>query len=139
VIHPYPIRSALRAARFAAIACGLFLAPLSASAMDPDELMWETAQAHGLKIDFMANHRTVAQPTLFITKQGTILHKLPFSPGCYSGLQVVTYKGAPHVMIVESPACGGNAVPEVYHLVNLKTFLHRELSYPQLKRAGIPL
>ena len=43
------------------------------------------------------------------------------------------YKGASSVVIVESPACGGNAVAEEYIVIDLISKRKVKLNYAQLK------
>jgi len=40
-------------------------------------------------------------------------------PSCYVQMSCVRYKGASSVMIEDSPACGGNAVPNEYLVIDL--------------------
>jgi hypothetical protein len=57
--------------------------------------------------------------------------RLPAS--CYGEMYCARYKGASSVVIVEAPACGGNAVPEEYIVIDLISKAKIKLNYAQLK------
>jgi hypothetical protein len=52
---------------------------------------------------------------------------------CYAEMYCARYKGASSVVIVNSPACGGNAVPEEYIVIDLISKKKVTLSYAQAK------
>ena len=57
--------------------------------------------------------------------------KLPAS--CYGEMYCAHYKGASSVVIVDAPACGGNAVAEEYIVIDLIAKHKVTLNYGQLK------
>jgi hypothetical protein len=55
-------------------------------------------------------------------------------PAAYYGeMYCARYKGASSVVIVDSPACGGNAVAEEYIVIDLISKRKVKLNYAQLK------
>lgn len=57
--------------------------------------------------------------------------QLPAS--CYSEMYCARYKGASSVVIVDAPACGGNAVDEEFIVIDLISKKKVTLNYGQLK------
>lgn len=100
----------------------------------PEDSLWSSIQCGGKKVDLMVNHRTVAQPTLFVGENGMI-SKLEFSAdACYSELACVNYQGRNSVHFVES-SCG-NAY-EIYWVVDINSLEKHELDYSTAQKAGI--
>lgn len=66
---------------------------------------------------------------------GDYKNKLPQS--CYSSMMCITYNSQPSVLIIDSPACGGNGVPENYIIFNIKSNSKTTLSYTQAKKAKL--
>jgi hypothetical protein len=52
-------------------------------------------------------------------------------------MDCVTYRDKPAVLVVDTPACGGNAVPETYLVFDLQTKKQTQLTYQAAKRAKI--
>ena len=52
---------------------------------------------------------------------------------CYAEMYCARYKGASSVVIVDAPACGGNAVAEEYIVIDLISKRKVTLNYPQMK------
>ena len=110
--------------------CLLFYA-LSASAQihsNPGEMLWKQIKCGGVDVELMVNHRTVAQPTLFINRKAILLQDGPD----YSGLKCVTHNGAKKIGFVESM---GNAYAS-YKLVDLTTRRVSEITYQQARKIG---
>jgi hypothetical protein len=57
--------------------------------------------------------------------------QLPAS--CYSEMYCARYKGASSVVIVDAPACGGNAVDEEFIVIDLISKKKVTLNYAKLK------
>jgi len=57
--------------------------------------------------------------------------QLPAS--CYGEMYCARYKGASSVVIVDAPACGGNAVAEEYIVIDLISKQKITLNYAQMK------
>ena len=62
---------------------------------------------------------------------------IPLQNSCYSSMDCVTYRDKPAVLVVDTPACGGNAVPETYLVFDLQTKKQTQLTYQAAKRAKI--
>ncbi|MCX2499449.1 hypothetical protein [Plesiomonas shigelloides] len=92
------------------------------------KVYWESVTCGGVKADLMINHRTVAQPTLFLNGKDI---KLKDGPD-YSGPICVTFRGEEKVGFVESM---GNAY-EIYRIVDLDTFKVSEITYQQASKIG---
>lgn len=58
-------------------------------------------------------------------------------PSCYADMSCVTYKDRPAVMLTRLPACGGNAVPEDYIVVDLATGRRAVLTYRDARVAWL--
>jgi hypothetical protein len=58
-------------------------------------------------------------------------------PNCYSDMTCVTYKDRPAVMLTRLPACGGNAIPEDYVVVDLATGRRTVLTYRDARVAWL--
>ena len=100
----------------------------------PEDSLWSSIQCGSKKVDLMVNHRTVAQPTLFINENDNI-QKIEFTPDvCYSELACVNYQGKTAVHFVET-SCG-NAY-ETYWVVDINSLEKHELDYATAKKAGI--
>jgi hypothetical protein len=52
---------------------------------------------------------------------------------CYAEMYCARYKGASSVVIVDAPACGGNAVAEEYIVIDLISKRKVTLNHPQMK------
>ena len=109
-----------------AVLC-LFSATVQAESNN-GEVYWESVTCGGIKADLMINHRTVAQPTLFLNGKAI---KLKDGPD-YSGPKCVTFRGEKKIGFVESM---GNAY-EIYKIVDLDTFKVREITYQQASKIG---
>ena len=55
-------------------------------------------------------------------------------PSCYTDISCVYYKNKPSVMLIDAPACGGNAVPEEYIVFDLNTGKKHILNYHQASK-----
>jgi hypothetical protein len=64
-------------------------------------------------------------------------YKNKLQTSCYSSMMCVTFNGQSSVLIIDSPACGGNGVPENYIVFNLKSNSKTSLTYNQAKKAKI--
>lgn len=62
---------------------------------------------------------------------------IQLEPGCYPEMSCGQYQGNPVVLIVSAPACGGNAVPEEYLVLNLRNKQLTTLNYSQAKQARL--
>jgi len=62
---------------------------------------------------------------------------IPLQQSCYSSMTCVSYRGKPAILVVEAPACGGNAVPENYLVFDLQTKSQTQLTYQAAKKAKI--
>ncbi len=60
------------------------------------------------------------------------LHK-----SCYTDMMCVNYNGKPAVLIIDAPACGGNAVGEDYIVIELATRRKHVLNYTQARKARL--
>lgn len=92
------------------------------------EVYWESVSCGGVKADLIINHRTVAQPTLFLNGKAI---KLKDGPD-YGGPKCVTFKGEKKIGFVESM---GNAY-EIYRIVDLDTFKVSKITYQQASKIG---
>ena len=89
---------------------------------------WESITCGGVKADLMINHRTVAQPTLFLNGKAMQLEDGP----TYTGPVCLTFQGNPVIGFVESM---GNAY-ETYRIIDIDTFQVREITYEQAEKIG---
>lgn len=55
-------------------------------------------------------------------------------PSCHKEMSCVSLNGQPSVLIVVAPACGGNAVPEDYVVIQLRNMEKKVFSYTQAKK-----
>lgn len=116
------------------LAIALVLVPaLTAHAAAAQESMngepyWESIECGGVTANLMINHRTVAQPTLFMNDEPILLEDGP----SYGGPVCVTWRGNAYVGFTEYM---GNAY-EVYRLVDLDTFEPFEITYEQAEKIG---
>lgn len=58
-------------------------------------------------------------------------------PSCHRDMTCISADGQPAVLIVDAPACGGNAVPEDYIVIQLKSMKKKVYSYSQAKKMGL--
>lgn len=121
-----------------ALACFLPISSMAEEMMrSPADPLWKSKQCGGKSVDLMVNHRTVATPSLvFADKNGRAKIISIGQDSCYAGLKCVSYKGSPHIVYVEIPACGGNAVPETYVFVDVNTYKKTSMNYMQASRFG---
>lgn len=92
------------------------------------QMYWQSIKCGGVTADLMVNHRTVAQPTLFLNKKA---FKLEDGPD-YSGPICVSYRGEKKIGY---SATMGNAAA-VYTLVDLDTFKRTEISGDLASKLG---
>lgn len=58
-------------------------------------------------------------------------------PSCHRTMTCISVEGQPAVMIVDDLACGGNAAPEEYVVIQLKSMKKKVYSYAQVKKMGL--
>ena len=58
-------------------------------------------------------------------------------PSCYLSMACASYRGKPAVVIVDAPACGGNAVEESHIVIELPGGKRHTLSAAQARKAGL--
>ncbi len=58
-------------------------------------------------------------------------------PSCHRDMTCISADGQPAVLIVDAPACGGNAVPEEYIVIQLKSMKKKVYSYAQARKMGL--
>jgi hypothetical protein len=63
--------------------------------------------------------------------------KIKLLTSCYESMSCVNFKGQPSVLIVNVPACGGNAAPEDYIIYNIQNNSKTSLTYNQAKKAKL--
>jgi len=102
--------------------------PTLAMTSNNGETYWGTVKCGGVTANLMVNHRTIAQPTLFLNSTAI---KLEDGPD-YRGPVCVTYRGEKKVGYVESM---GNAY-EVYYMFDLDTFKRTKIDYSTAKKIG---
>ena len=109
-----------------AILAALAWAPALAQTSNDGELVHEAVECGGVTATLMVNHRTVAQPTLFMEDEPILL---PDGPS-YGGPVCVEWRGDAYVGFTEYM---GNSY-EVYRLVDLDTFEPFEITYEQSRK-----
>ena len=62
---------------------------------------------------------------------------LTLPSSCYEKMSCVIYRGNPSLLVTDSPACGGNAMPERYIVFDLAQMGATTLSYQQAKSARL--
>ena len=92
------------------------------------QMYWQSIKCGGVTADLMVNHRTVAQPTLFLNNKA---FKLEDGPD-YSGPICVSYRGEKKIGYY---ATMGNAAA-AYTLVDLDTFKRSEISFELASKLG---
>ena len=60
--------------------------------------------------------------------------KVSINSSCYSSMDCTNFRGNESLLLVESPACGGNAVPESYLVYHLSTLGKTTLNYSSAKK-----
>ncbi len=58
-------------------------------------------------------------------------------PSCYPEMSCQYYKGKPAVVIVDAPACGGNAVSEEYIVIDINSLHKTKLNFEQARKANL--
>lgn len=58
-------------------------------------------------------------------------------PSCYTHMSCGNFNGKPAVVIVDAPACGGNAVGEDYIVIDLASRRKHVLNYAQARQAKL--
>ena len=112
----------------------LFFASLSLSFAEESnrgEMYWESIKCGGITADLMVNHRTVAQPTLFMNQTPILLEDGPD----YSGPYCVKYQGEIKVGFAQT---WGNAAAD-YSIVDIDTFSIKKISYSVAHKIGFNL
>ena len=56
------------------------------------------------------------------------------SASCYESMSCVNFNGQSSVLIINTPACGGNGVPENYIVYNIKNNSKTSLTYNHAKK-----
>lgn len=95
------------------------------------QMYWNSIKCGGVTADLMINHRTVAQPTLFLNQTPI---KLQDGPN-YSGPLCVTFRGEKKIGYVESM---GNAY-ESYYIIDIDTFKRTQINYQTARKIGFGL
>ncbi len=72
-------------------------------------------------------------PIVSINDSATV--ELP--PSCYTNMACGHFNGKPVVVIVDAPACGGNAVGEDYIVIDLASRRKHVLNYAQARQAKL--
>ena len=114
----------MRATLLAALA--VIGAPAWAQVSNDGATVFEAVECGGVTATLMVNHRTVAQPTLFMDDEPILL---PDGPS-YGGPVCVQWRGDPYVGFTEYM---GNSY-ELYRLVDLDTFETFEITYEQSQK-----
>jgi hypothetical protein len=73
------------------------------------------------------------QPPLFLIND----KKVPLEQTCYGSLDCVNFKGQDTLLLVVTPACGGNGIPESYVTYDLNTLKKKEYNYNTAKKAKL--
>ena len=60
---------------------------------------------------------------------------IPLAESCYFSMDCVSYRQKPSLLIVDTPACGGNAVPEIYRVFDIESLKQTQLTYQAAKEA----
>jgi hypothetical protein len=108
---------------------------LSALELDPlgslgEDVYSKTLNCAGSTISFT---RKKNQLPLFLING----KKVEINSSCYSSIECTNYKGKDAVLLVETPACGGNAVPESYVVFSLDSLTKSVLTYKAAKKARL--
>lgn len=118
--------------KFLFIFASVFAASLAQSqpASNDGRMYWKSVSCRGVKADLMVNHRTVAQPTLFLNSKAIKLEN-----GLdYSGPVCVNYQGEYKVGITASMGMGNAGA--WYTIYDLDTFKPTEISYSVANKIG---
>ena len=94
-----------------------------------------TMMCAGQQVQFSKGLRWTPPNYTAVLSIGTRSLKLGIS--CYFSMSCVPYQGRNKVMVVDSSACGGNALPERYILIDIQTLQRNTLSYSEARRARI--
>ena len=99
------------------------------------ETIVATFRCKGLDVQFAKGVRWTAPDfSAEISVAGPRGKLTTISPSCHREMTCVSSDGQPAVLIVSSPACGGNAVPEEYMVIDLRSMQKKILSYDQAKK-----
>ncbi len=125
--------------------CGLLLCSFSTLAQTVrldngrfnslEETVVATMRCKGLDVQFAKGVRWTAPDfSAEITVAGPRGKLTTINPSCHRDMTCVSSDGQPAVLIVTSPACGGNAVADEYTVIDLRSMQKRNLSYEQAKK-----
>ena len=100
-----------------------------------DETIVATMRCKGLDVQFAKGVRWTAPDfSGEISVAGPRGQLTTINPSCHRDMTCISFDGQPAVLIVTSPACGGNAVPDEYMVIELRSIQKRVLSYEQAKK-----
>ena len=102
-----------------------------------EEITVKHINCEGVNVEFARGIRSAPEgyePVISVGGHDTLI-KLPKS--CYTNMICKYYKGKPAVVIIDAPACGGNAVGEEYIVIDLNN-LHKDvLGYLEAKKLNL--
>jgi hypothetical protein len=113
----------------------IFLSKVNAIELDSMGSMGEDVYAKklvcaGVNITF--ERKKNKSPIFAVNSKQIALEK-----SCYDSMDCKKYKGADVVMLVNNPACGGNAVEPSYDLYDLQTQKKTSLSFDNADKAKL--
>jgi hypothetical protein len=101
-----------------------------------EEITVQRLNCNGTSVQFARGVRWAPadySPIVSINDSATVqLH-----PSCYTNMMCGHFNGKPAVVIVDAPACGGNAVGEDYIVIDLASRRKHVLSYTQARQAKL--
>jgi hypothetical protein len=123
--------------RFLAMVTFFMLAPLCAHALELDPYgslgegqFKKSMDCAGIAVLF---ERTKSpQPVLSIQSRRVVLEE-----SCYASMSCASLQGRASALVVMTPACGGNGVPESYDVYDLATARKTSFNHAQAKRLGL--
>ena len=102
-----------------------------------EEITVEHIDCEGVNVQFARGIRSAPEgyePVISVGGHDTLI-QLPKS--CYTNMICKYYKGKPAVVIVDAPACGGNAIGEQYIVIDLISLHEDVLQYFDAKKLNL--
>lgn len=101
-----------------------------------EEITVERLNCNGTAVQFARGVRWAPanySPIVSINDSATVqLH-----PSCYTDMMCGQFRGKPVVVIIDAPACGGNAVGEEYIVIDLASRRKQVLNEAQARQARL--
>jgi hypothetical protein len=102
------------------------------------ETVVASLRCQGFDIQFAKGVRwTPSDFSATISVSGPAGKSTTMNPSCQREMSCILFDEQPAVVILDAPACGGNAVPDEYTVIQIRSMQKKTFSYAQAKNLGL--